>query len=169
MYERGSRPGPFFKVASSVPLTSTMCRPMRPITMRPIGCPTFTVAAVGARVGGDGALLGCEVAALDGDRVVRSKVVGELRRELPLLPVRVERGERVLPAPDDDRPGERQDTYRQEGGACDPSSPMHLSRVTRDAAMQLRAAGGGRASTSPRIVWRSGPRGGRSAALGYGA
>ena len=51
-------------------------------------------------------------------------------REPSLLELRVERRERVLPAPDDERPGNRRDAESDERGAENPTSPPHARRNT---------------------------------------
>src|SRR5581483_7928082 len=82
------------------------------------------LAAERRGVGGDRAALGGEIPA-DGDAVELGELAVEARRQLALLPVRVERRERVLPLPDDDRPGEREDARRRQDGAGDSRSTTH--------------------------------------------
>ena len=53
-----------------------------------------------------------------------------LPRELVLLVTRVEPGEGVLPAPDDERAGNRRDAESDERGAENPTSPPHARRNT---------------------------------------
>ena len=106
---------------------------MRPITMRPIACPVLAVRRNARRILRDRQPLGGEIGAVDANRVVFGELVVEARRELALLPVRVERGERVLPAPDHDRPRERQHACDHHQGASDPCDPSHLTHLTPSA------------------------------------
>ncbi len=123
---------------------------------------------VAAKTGGlvrDDAPLGGEraVAAVGG--LIGGEFPVERMRELVLLPVRVERRERVLPLPHEQRPGERENAAGDQQCARDPGESLHqpcnARCCTSDARRRLRCA-----STSRRIVSRIGPRGGRSAALG---
>src|SRR5437016_2343166 len=102
-------------------------------------------------------------------RVVGVEAVLIAARELVLLPMGVERGERVLPLPDDHHPDEDQRACHGQSRARDShdASHIHPSNAFRPAwdarllALTVR--------TVRLTVSLMGPRGGRSAALGYGA
>src|SRR5256885_17038863 len=89
------------------------------------------------------------------------------RREAVLRPACVERGERVLPLPDDDDPEQGQHAAEDHERAEDPRGSSHLSpNVRRTTAGARRLAR--RARTILRTSARRGPRGGRSPRPGYG-
>ncbi len=109
-----------------------------------------------------------------GPRQPRRVVLGEpvlvALCELVLLPVGVDSGERVLPAPDDQHPGENGYACQDHQGPGDSRYSSH-----RHASWAFRSLSGSRflafltVSTICRTASRTGPRGGRSEALGYGA
>jgi hypothetical protein len=101
--------------------------------------PALRVAAEASGVRGDRVTLGGEVGSVGAvGRAVGGELSVDALGELVLLPVRIERGDRVLPPPDDHHPGDAQDAgddqHRPER-SCEPS---HLSRVTRGAAPRIR-------------------------------
>ena len=110
-------PGPFLSVAESVPLTSTMSRPGAGSRSARSGCPPWR---------GDGTP---RILARRAGRVTpssRSAAAGAPARpsrsaplvvEPALLPPRVQRRERVVPLPDDERPRENNEPGDDQGGA----------------------------------------------------
>ena len=105
--------------------------------------------------------------------VARRVIAGEsplvAPRELVLLPVGVERRERVLPLPHHDDPDEDQSARHGQGrpGGSQNTSHIHPSNAFRPVSDACLLALTVRAICL--TVCRIGPRGGRSAALGYGA
>ena len=96
--------------------------------IRPIACPTRGGVAEPGRGKLDRVRLGGERLAPGRTSVrVGSDLVLELLRELVLLPVRVEAGERVLPAPDDDDPDQGENTDDGEDDSRDSSKSAHPS------------------------------------------
>src|SRR5512146_2177416 len=89
--------------------------------------------------------------------VVRVDAAVVAAREVVLLNVRVERGERVLPLPHDDDPGEREHAAGDQQQAEYAAEEPHYVRRARAV------------STSARTRLRTGPNCGRSSRPGYGA
>ena len=108
--------------------------------MRPIASPVVAVCRNLRASVSDGRRSAARSVRSAADRVVRGEFVVQLRRELALLPVRVERGERVLPAPDDERPRKREHACDRHRGTGDSQESPHLSPVTRAVATRMRAA-----------------------------
>src|SRR5207247_4323639 len=99
---------------------------------------------------------------------VRREPLVETRCEAVLLGGRVERGERVLPAPDDAGPEQQGDPAADQECAENSKRPPHqLSAACRSRSGSRRSPRAVMATL--RTVLRSGPRGGRSDARGYAA
>ena len=114
-------------------------------------------ARVRACLGGDLPLHRGEVLAVRRLRAVRVHAPLVAVREPVLLDVRVDRGERVLPLPDDDDPRQREHARDDQQHAEDAAGEPHYARRARAV------------STSARTRLRNGPNGGRSSRSGYGA
>src|SRR5205085_12346937 len=88
--------------------------------------------AVSLCLGGDRAPLGCERRAGEPVGLKRRGTLLVLRLQLVLLPRRVERGERVLPLPDEQRPDEREQARSGQDGSEDAYVTPQVSLLTRD-------------------------------------
>jgi hypothetical protein len=86
-------------------------------------------ATEACRVLRDGDSLGGKVAVVGPDVPELGELAVERRRERALLPVRVERAERVLPAPHDHCPHEQQCADADQDAARDPCRATHSSAV----------------------------------------
>src|SRR5262249_49919654 len=101
-----------------------------------------------------------------GDRLAPLVV---LRCELVLAPGRVERGEGVLPLPDDGRPDERQHAEDDQHRAQEADPAAHqFSNASGNSWAAPRLRRSCTAREGRRLMRRPGPRGGRPAASGYG-
>ena len=118
-----------------------MFRPMRPIVSRPTGSPVCSVRAVRARPSARD-LRSTSARLPERARVERRGALVVGVREPRLLEVRVDRGERVLPAPDDDDPRERERCPRRSA-ACRGSEPIFSSLPSERAAPLLGYAPAG--------------------------
>src|SRR5438477_8316851 len=101
-------------------------------------------------------------------RICRESFLVALR-QLMLLPVRVEGGERVLPAPDDADPDQRERAGDDQAGPGDSGYTLHVHPSNALRSLSDPCLLALTVSTTRRTVSLIGPRGGRSAALGYGA
>ena len=127
MYVCRWRPGPFLSVPVFVPSTTTMFRPRCGTAIRPIGLPSVAGDGTHVRPGGRAVPRLLRLDRRQRTRLLVLRDLLQLVRQAALLPPRVERRERIVPLPDDERPRENDEPDDHQRSAEAP--PGFLPRA----------------------------------------